>query len=343
MVNQEKQLYILAKQLYEEKFWHDYLKTDLIAIQLPNRKEPVVVSVLGENQHNFGFLFHRNLEELACFFEATIKINQQEFSSMLDIIQVQHCLSLEFEDRMVISEEEYQLIKKSGVSFRGKKSWPVFIDYFPGYHPAIMDESERPLVIEIMGKLLETGKDFREKLTGNKKNKRLAEILMRTYRKDGSYVDGLFILPTAIAKGVSQLKKTAPVLLTPFEMKRVSSQKMGSSIWELDIDFINMPVVSSDGKRSYFPVVLLIVDSEENTMICSEFFKPGDSESIQRFLIQLILSKSRRPPTIVVHKKQHYSVARYLENLLINLEIELVPIQKLPMISVFKNKIIEFL
>lgn len=343
MVNQKKQLYMLAKQLYEENFWNDYSKTDLIAIQLSNRNEPVIISVLGKNQHNFGFLFHRNLEELACFFEATIKINRQEFSSMLDIIQVQHCLSLEFEDRMVISEEEYQLIKKSGVHFRGKKSWPVFIDYFPGYHPTVMDESERPLVIEIMEKLLETGKDFREKLACDKKKKRLAEILMRTYQNDGSYVDGLFILPTAVAKGISQLKKTAPVLLTHFEMKRVSSQKMGSSIWELDIDFINKPVVSSDGKRSYFPVVLLIVDSEENTMICNEFFKPGDSEMIQRFLIQLILSENRKPPKIVVHANQHYRVARYLENLLINLEIELVPIQKLPMISVLKNKMTEFL
>lgn len=343
MVNQKKQLYILAKQLYEENFWDDYSKTDLIAIQLPTRKEPVVVSVLGKNQHNFGFLFHRNLEELACFFEATIKINQQEFSSMLDVIQVQHCLSLEFEDRMIISEEEYQLIKKSGVSFSGKKSWPVFIDYFPGYHPTIMEESERPLVIEIMEKLLETGKDFRENLSCEKKNKNSAEILMRTYQNDGSYVDGLFILPTTVLKGVSQLKKTAPVLLTSFEMKRVSGQKMGSSIWELDIDFINKPVVSSNGKRSYFPIVLLIVDSEENTIICNEFFKPGDSEAIQRFLIQLILSKSRRPPTIVVHKKQHYRVARYLESLLINLEIELVPIQKLPMISALKNEMIEFL
>lgn len=342
-MDQKKQLYILAKQLYEENFWDDYLKTDLIAIQLPNHKEPVIISVLGKNQHNVGFLFHRNLEELACFFEATIKIKRQEFNSMLDVIQVQHCLSLEFEDRTAISEEEYQLIKKSGVPFRGKKTWPVFVDYFPGYHPAVIDELEESFIIEVMEKLLETAKDFREKLACYKKQKLPSEILMRTYQKDGSYTDGLFVLPTAIVKGISQLKKIAPVLLTPFEMKRVSSQKMGSSIWEMDIDFINMPVVPSDGGRAYFPVVLLIVDSEENTIICSEFFKPGDSEAIQRFLIQLILSENRRPPTIVVHTKQHYRVARSLENLLINLEIELVPIQKLPMISVFKNKLTDFL
>lgn len=342
-MNQKKQLYILAKQLYEEHIWDDYLKTDLIAIQLPNRKEPVFISILGKNEPNIGFLFYRNLEELACFFEAIKKIKLQNSYSMLDIINVQHCVSLEFEDRDAISEKGFQLIKESGVSFKGEKSWPIFVDYFPGYHPTIMNELDGPLIVEIMEKLLETAKDFRGNLAYYEKIKQLSEILIRTYQEDGSYTDGLFSLPKYILNGISQLKKTAPLLLTAFEMKRVSSQKIRSSIWEMDIDFLNTPVVPSDGQRAYYPLVLLIVDSEENTIICSEFFKPNDSEAIQRFFIQLILSENGKPSTIVVQASQHYRIARYLENLLINLEIELTPIQKLPMISVFKKKMLEFL
>ncbi|SEL14722.1 hypothetical protein SAMN04488700_0614 [Carnobacterium iners] len=342
-MDQQKQLYSLAKQLYKENFWNDYLKTDLIAIQLANRKEPVIISVLGQTDHNYGFLFYRNLEELACFFEATIRAKQQNFRAMPDVIQLQNCLSLEFEDRGAISEEEYRLIKDSGVPFRGKKSWPIFVDYFPGYYPSIMDESDNLLIIEVIGKLIETAKDFKKKLVLDKDKKHPSEIPIRTYQKNDTYTDGLFRLPKKIMEGTSQFKKTAPILLTSFEMKRVNSQKLGSGIWEIDIDFMSSPVVSIEGERPFFPLALLIVDSEESEIICSEFFKPGDSETIQRLLIQLILSENKKPPKIVVSTNQYCRVARYLENLLLNLEIELVPIQKLPMISAFKKGLLDYL
>ncbi len=342
-MDQQKKLYTLAKQLYKESFWDDYLKTDLIAIQLANHKEPLIISILGKTERNCGFLFHRNLEELACFFETIIKIEQQKFRSRLDIIQVQNCLSLEFEDRDRISKEEYQLIKESGVPFRGKKSWPIFVDYFPGYHPSILDALEIPLMIELMEKLMETAKDFREKLAIYKDKKQPSEILMRTYQKNGSYKDGLFNVPNKIIDGTFQLRSADPILLTSFEMKRVSKKRIGSSIWEMDIDFMNTPVTHSDNERPYYPIILLVVDSEDNEIICSELFEPGDSEAIQRVLIQLILSENRRPPTIVVSTEQYDRIGGYLEKLLLNLEIELIPIQKLPMISVFKKGMQEYL
>ncbi|MCA9765256.1 MAG: hypothetical protein KC455_02435 [Carnobacterium sp.] len=342
-MNQQKQLYLLAKKLYKEKLWNDYLKTDLIAIQLANRKEPIIISVLGQTDQNYGFLFYRNLEELACFFEAAIREKQQNSRTMPDVIHLQSGLSLEFKDRGAISEEEYRLTKDSGVSFRGKKSWPIFVDYFPGYLPSTTDESDNTLLIEVMEKLVETAKDFKKKLAIYKEKKQLSEILIRTYQENDIYTDSLFKLPKNVMKGTSQFKKMAPILLTSFEMKRVSSQKIGSSIWEIDIDFMNSPVVSIQGERPFFPLALLIVDSEESEIICSEFFKPGDSETIQRLMIQLILSENKKPPKIVVNTGQYYRVARYLENLLINLEIELVPIQKLPMLSAFKKGLLDYL
>lgn len=342
-MDQQKKLYSLAKQLYKEKFWDDYLKTNLIAIKLAHHNEPIIISVLGKTERNYGFLFHRNLKELACFFETIKKIDQQNLRSMLDTIQVQNCFSLEFEDRDMISEEEYQLIKESGVPFRGGKSWPIFVDYFPGYHPSILNELEVPWMIEIMEKLLETAKDFRGQLTFYEDKKQPTEILMRTYQKNDGYKDGLFKVPKEITKGIYPLKSADPILLTSFEMKRVSKQKRGSSIWEMDIDFMNAPVSHSDSERPYYPLILLIVDTEDNEIICSEIFEPGDSEAIQRVFIQLILSENSRPPMIVVSANQHDRIAGYLENLLLNLEIELIPIQELPMISVFKKGMQEYL
>lgn len=262
---------------------------------------------------------------------------------MLDIIPFQNCLSLEFENKKAISKEEHQLIEMSGVTFRGKKSYPIFVDYYPGYYPSIIDKLEIPLLIEVMEKLIETAKDFEEKLTFYKEKKTESEILIRTYQKNGEYIDGLLSLPERIVIGKPLLKETTPILLTKFEMRRVENQKFGSAIWEIDIDFVNSPIAPPDGERPYFPLVLLIVDSESNEIICSEFVKPGDSEAIQRVFMQLVLSGNKKPPKIVVDINQYNLVARYLKELLVCLEIELVPIRKLPMISVFKKNMLEYL
>lgn len=342
-MEQEKQLFSLAKKLYEERFWNDYWDTDLIAIQLENQKEPIVISILGKSEQNYGFLFYRNSKELSYFFDRMKRADLQEFRTPMEMLQSQKCLALEYENRLDLDKEAYQRIKSSGIPFRGKKAWPVFIDYRPGYYPYPIEKADERMMIDVMEKLLETAKAFRKKLTFYETERRNHEILLRTYHKDGSHEDGVLNLSELIEDSVAHVEEEAPVLVTKFEMKRVASQKFGSSIWELDIDFVETPIRPPEGGRPYFPNILLVVNSETGQIICSEFIKPGDTESIQRLLIQLILSENGRPATVVIDAHRHSQIAHDLENLFIQLDVELIPIQKLPLISVIKEDMMEYL
>ncbi|MGX7394338.1 DUF7309 domain-containing protein [Carnobacterium mobile] len=341
-MEQEKQLFSLAKKLYEEKFWNDYWDTDLIAIQLENQKEPIMISILGKSEQNYGFLFYRNSKELSYFFDIVEQSNWRNQRTPGEILQLQKCLALEYENRLDLDKKAYQRIKSSGISFRGKKAWPIFMDYCPGYYPYPAEKADERMLIDVMEKLLDTAKDFRKKLAFYETERMSQEILLRTYHKDGSYEDGVLNLAKYIADGAAHVEE-APVLVTKFEMKRVASQKFGTSIWELDVGFIETPIIPSEGGRPYFPTLLLVVNSETGQIICSEFIKPGDTESLQRLLIQLILSENGRPATIVVDACRYAHIACDLGKLFSQLDIELTPIQKLPLISVIKEDMLEYL
>lgn len=342
MEQQEERLFSLAKQLYEAKLWEDYWDNDLIAFQLVDRSEPVFVSVLGKADQDYGFLFYRNLEELSYFFETVKRSQFREFRSLMEVLQTKKCLSLEYDDRTNLSKADYQRIKSSNVTFRGKMAWPVFIDYCPGYCPYPMKEEDTPLMIDLMEKLLATALGFRENLAVYAEKRSAVELFLRTYKKDGSYEDGLLVLPEAIIEGMSLVKEESPVLVTDFEIKRVNTQKFGPSVWELDIDFVGAAINPDTDERPYFPSILIVVDSESSQVICSELIKPEDVEGVQRLLIQLILSENGKPPKIVVDANHHFQIASYLESVLNELGIELIPIQKLPMISVIKEDMLDY-
>ncbi len=141
-MEQEKQLFSLAKKLYEEKFWNDYWDTNLIAIQLENQKEPIMISILGKSEQHYGFLFYRNSEELTYFFDMVEQSNLREHRTPMEMLQLQKCLALEYENRLDLDKEAYQRIKSSGIPFRGKKNWPVFVDYCPGYYPSPIEKAD---------------------------------------------------------------------------------------------------------------------------------------------------------------------------------------------------------
>lgn len=342
-LDNQMQLYLLVKKLYQAGFWEDYWENDIIGIQLSNYKEPVFISILGKGEQNFGFLIYRNLEELSYFFETSKRAELHEFSSVMEMLPTQKYISLHFEDRQKIPKDEYEKIKASGVTFRGKKAWPVFTDYKPGYYPFTIDESDVPFLIAVFEKLFETAQDLRASLQTYEKKQEKHEILMRTYNKSGSFKDGFYSIPEAILTGVidNEINYSANKL-TEFEMKRARNQKMEHTVWELDIDFVGVPVVPPSGGRPIFPCLLLVADTQKGEIICSDFIKPQDSEKIQRIILQLIVAQNGRPPKIVVDIDRHLKIAAYLEMMLIALDIELIPIQKLPLLSVAKEDMLEY-
>ena len=342
-MKEETKIFQLAKDLYQSAFWKDYWDTDILALQLPNRAEPVFISIVGKNDGNYGFLFYRDLKELSYYFELDKQTQLRDFETQLDFLLLQKGVSLMYENRLDLDKEDYDRVKNSGVVFRGKKSWPVFIDYKPAYYPDDVASSEMPFVMEVMEKLLVMGHDFRSKLDeyGTEENKE--SVFLRTYKENGEYEDGLFTIPQSVLQGiVGEVYEDHGIKITDFEMRRAESLKIGSSIWEMDLNYVSLPIENETAERPRFSVMLTIVDAKSTEMVLGELVGFDEIERIQRLFLKSLVTSNVKPPTIVVNVARYHLISAILVEILMKLGIELTPVYKLPLISVVQKDMVDF-
>ena len=70
--------------------------------------------------------------------------------SPTDMIHLQKCLMVSFEDRKFLQKQDFQVINKLGLKFRGRNAWPSFRNYLPGYHPwYVISEEAKYLTIAL--------------------------------------------------------------------------------------------------------------------------------------------------------------------------------------------------
>lgn len=343
-MTEEKRLFHLAKQLHQAALWEDYWDTDLLAIKLPHRDEPVFVSVIGKNEENYGLVFYRNLEELSYYFEMVNQIQQNEFEEPLEFLMLQKSLSLNYEDRLDLPKEDYDRIKNSGVTFRGKKAWPIFRDYKPGFYPVDIDEAEVPFVNELLEKFLQMAEDYRPQLNDYDLDENKERLFLRIYEEDESYTDEWFTIPQSILQGVAQKEYPLEAIrVTEFELRRTQTLRTGSSIWELELNYMPIPVESSKYQRPRFIVMLMMVDAKSAQVVTSELVDFDDVERIQRLFLQALITHDIKPPTVVVNVNRYQKITSILGELLKKLDIELNPIYKLPLISAIQKDMLEFM
>lgn len=342
-MKEETKIFQLAKDLYQAAFWEDYWDTDILALQFPGRVEPVFVSIVGKSDGNYGFLFYRNLEELSYYFELMKQTQIRDLETSLEFLLLQKGVSLMYEDRLDVEKEDYDRIKNSHVVFRGKKAWPVFIDYKPGFYPDDVEPSEISFMIEVMEKVLEMGHDFRSKLDGHDTEEIKERIFLRTYEENGEYEDDLYVIPQSVLQGAAnQVYEKQGIKITDFEMRRAEPLKIGSSIWEMELNYVSLPIEDEEAERPRFSVMLMVVDAKSTEVVIGELIEFDDIEQIQRLFLKALVSSNVKPPTVVVNIGRYQHISGILGEMLDKLGIELMPIYKLPLISAIQKDLLDF-
>lgn len=338
MEERETKLFSLVKKIHEEKFWEEYWDTDMLAIQLPENEEPIFVSFLGKGEGNVGLLIYRNLKELAYLFETLAYAD--EWNSFR-LLLLQSCLAVHYEDRETLTKEEYERVKASGVTFRGRKAWPVFTSFQPRYYPKTPVEEEMEWLAEVLEKVLETAEDFRSKRHFYEDEDEDFQFLLREYKADGSMEDGLFDVPEEVLQGLSpDIIGRQPVLVSEFEMMRVKQVPWKQRVWEMDLEEVEVPVVlENEEERAFFPSIWMVVDPVEHTILETDVVKEDEIEELQRKLVQLFLSAHVRPSEMMVSSVKEPFITAYFWELLHELGIRLVVVEELPVITSIKERL----
>lgn len=338
----DRRLFSIIKKCYDANFWDFLDNSQLIAIQLPQEKEPIFISTIGHEAKARGFLIYRGYKQLAYLYQALNKAKNDE--DYLGTVQ-QNCLAIYFENREILSKEEYQRIKSSQVSFKGQKEWPVLVDFKPGFLPAPYEENDFLWLINALEKFFDTAQEFINNLSIFDKEEviNFTAFIGRQYGYDGQYKTKLFEVPQVYREGTpTDYVGPHPIYVSHFEILRARQVPVKRTIWELDLHHVRTPTEKSAKgpgvSRPYYPLLFIVADEATQESLYLDLIKKDDVAAFQRNLVRLFIKNNVRPTAICIHKKVDSMYAQsYFEEILKELDIDLHIRESLPIIEYIKK------
>ncbi len=331
-VQEWKNLYDAAIKFKEIECWNWMWDSDVFGVQNPANGEIGYCCVMGELGEHFALAVYLGTDGL----EGYLKIQSGEIlPGDVDVLHIQKCLMASFEDRKILRGPDLQLIKELGLKFRGRKSWPLFRSYRPGYLPWYLTGEEARYLALALQQAIVVALRFKEDegmLAPPKEN----HYLVRGPEKEG---EGLrwkekWLEPSPL--------EGAEIVAEPVDEARLERIRETASrsrgIWEAD--FFYFPGGAEGGERPYFPLSFLLVDHRSGLILNAHLAGPPDygSEFIEKFL-STIESTGRLPEEVLVKKGE---VFKLLEPVTSRLEVKLGKVRRLISLEEARAGMFEF-
>lgn len=303
-----------AAEFLRARCWEWMGDTNIFGVQDPDNGEVGYCCVMGNAGELFGlgvYLGSMGLLSYEMVASGVLKPGD------IEVLSYQRCLMVDFEDRSALRPYDLELIKRSGLKFRGRKSWPRFTSYLPGYVPWKLTEQEaRFLTIAIQQAL---------------------SVAFR-FKQDDTLLDSpdpgeiFFVRVPANESGAQtwtdQWLEPAAVEVEDYaldSLEEVRLQRIGKRVsrhpgtWEIDI-FLGPMLIgerTNPEDRPYYGRVFLCVDQDSFFILDSNVAAPSDGLAGFRIrFIQLLETHLAVPEKILVRKKEVFDllqpVAEYL-------------------------------
>ncbi|MGA9347192.1 MAG: hypothetical protein WBW48_00105 [Anaerolineae bacterium] len=127
-------LYQAALEFKEIEAWTWMYDSDVFGVQNPVSGEIGYCCIMGALGEMFALAVYLGSEGL----ESYMRIASEpplDPSEAFEELLLQKCLMASFANREELAKEDYQVIKRLGLKFRGRIAWPLFRSYRPAYHP----------------------------------------------------------------------------------------------------------------------------------------------------------------------------------------------------------------
>src|SRR5207237_10146788 len=125
--------YDLAVQVRELAPWEWMMESDVFGVEMPETRETIFVSVMGALGKYFAVAVYPHADAVRAFW-ALENDDEAQPERILEISQIH----ASFEDARHLESEDRRVLKRLGLSFRGK-SWPIFRSYSPGFAPWFLE------------------------------------------------------------------------------------------------------------------------------------------------------------------------------------------------------------
>jgi hypothetical protein len=264
---QWRRLYEAAVGVKELSPWEWMTETDVFGVHDPETEEIGFVSVMGMLGEHFGVSLYPNPRALYDFWaleEAGPEINPD---ALLEIPQLQ----VSFEDRNQLEERDRKVIKELGFKFRGRKEWPMFRSYRPGFFPWFLEAEEARSLAVALDQLLEVAPRFREdrRLLAPDEESYLVRV---PHQRSGTRVWEDTVMEVPPPSPVSIQIEMDPGALESLESLPQSGHEL-----EMDLFVFPTPIQGEKGARPVFPYMLLTVHAGSGMVLGTELLEPAPS------------------------------------------------------------------
>lgn len=309
--------------------WNWLSDDQVFAVQDPVNGTPLFVSVLGAAGEEFGlavYIGEEGYESLLETMSGAVGAEELVFS--------QRSLLASFSDREELEADDLQLLKDAGLSFRGKKQWPLFRSFLPGYYPWSIDEEEARLLIEVIGQTKAVLKKVKAgmKVQAAKDHR---SFFGRRVNGAGEWQDDKFIIDIP----ANPKEKAAAELMVPeTEIARLKKKKAADMKAEYGLFFINQPIQDEPEERPYFPLAAVALDQASGLVLHQHIDgRKGKAEIAQQGLLNFIGDYGKMLETLAVTEDTERLIRPLADRLAMRVEVK----QQLPELERLKQEMAE--
>lgn len=302
-------LYDIAIKLKELKPWEKLWDLDLITLQLTDRKEPTICSVMGRGGQCYGIVAYDGLDAINNFFEM-LNNDDMPFNQQM---RYQNNFTCNYGSREELTTKERNIIKELGLKFRGNNNWIYFRVFEEGYEPYMPNKDEVINFTKILNQLYYAIESLNNGLKVDFEN---GKTLMHRFDKKSKRWIG-----SEEDMNIPEVEYPIAVLTNELLIQRLKNQKQTDAVLELDIVYLNSSIRDKDYDKPLITRMCLLIDYNMGIVLAQHMVTPKEEKAGIMFdiIIDYILQKGR-PKTIAV--RDSYSI-RTLFDLCEKIDVEL--------------------
>jgi hypothetical protein len=321
-------LYELMGRVVEMKPWEKLWDTDFVLIELPGREEPVMCSVMGKGDYNFGIVVYPGFASIV----SLLRMLDSESDNPLVVLNYQDCLLCQLGQREDLFPEERDRLKELGIRFRGRNKWVYFRKASPGYSPWYVDGKEAGLLIDVLTRFIEAYAAFDGGLPVDFED---GELISHLYsEKDGRWITVAGRMPPI------------PMLVNEFKVKGgdVEPLRFKEQLkTTVEAETLCLPHALGTNKAGV-PILIrinVLIDNKSGVILDQRFIGAGeDPDHIMIDMLFNYITDHGRPETVMVRDR---FAAAVLQDFCGKTGIDLVHSEGMPAVDRFSGDLPSFL
>jgi hypothetical protein len=322
-----RELYVAAEEFRNLEPWTWMSDADLFGVQDPRSREVGYCCVLGALGEVFALCVYLGAEGLAGYG----KMQSWETDRHLeDLPFTQKCLMASFEDRERLQKEDRDIIKKLGLKFRGRDSWPLFRSQLPGYFPWYVTKEEALFLTVALQQATDVATRFNEDddlLTPPEQGLVFTRV-PAAEGKVGSWRDD-WVSPEPFERDEPEF----PPVDTQRLDRILRNSSRSPTTWEVDFLFFHAPV--REGGRPFFPMMFLVMDHKQGVGLDTWLVPPWEFFAVCRDRFLDLLERVQALPTRILVRRQE--AATMLQPIASALRIKVRLVKALGQVRAFRD------